>query len=99
MPERASAGIEAAGPAEGGETVEQYRASMRARFDEYMQERQARHDDMMRRQREQLEANMEQSRAKANRMPPQPYPYPGMPAYGPRYPAAFPGYRTPYWQQ
>ena len=71
---------------------------MRARFDEYMQERQAQLDADMRRQREQ-QAALERQRIEAPRYPVQPYPYPAMPAYGPRYPAAFPGYREPYWQQ
>jgi len=86
------------GPAYGGaDTVTAYRESMRARFEEYMKERQAQHEETMRRQREQHEAQMEQKRAEAGRN--RPYPFPAMPAYGPRYPAAFPGYRTPYWQQ
>ena len=72
--------------------------SIRARFDEYMKERQARLDADMRRQREQ-QAELERQRIEAPRYPVQPYPYPAMPAYGPRYPAAFPGYREPYWQQ
>jgi len=90
-----------ADPAYGGpDAMGAYRESMRARFDEYMRERQAQHEETMRRQREQHEAQMEQRRAQAGLNRPQPpYPYPAMPAYGPRYPAAFPGYRTPYWQQ
>lgn len=77
-----------------------YRESMRSRFDEYMQERQAQLEENARRQREKHEAAMEQSRS----MQPnwgrfQPPPYPAMPAYGPRYPTAYPDYRTPYWQQ
>ena len=77
-----------------------YRESMRSRFDEYMQERQAQLEENARRQREKHEAAMEQSRS----MQPnwgrfQPPPYPAMPTYGPRYPTAYPDYRTPYWQQ
>lgn len=101
-PEQAA--TETASPAQAGpDTMNAYRESMRARFDAYMQERQAQHEEALRRQREQREAQMAQmaqERAQANRNRPQPpYPYPAMPAYGPRYPAAFPGYRTPYWQQ
>lgn len=78
-----------------------YRENMRTRFDEYMQERQMQMEENARRQREQHEAAMEQNRAlRANRGPYAPYPYPAAPpSYGPRYPAAYPGYRTPYWQQ
>lgn len=80
--------------------VDTYRESMRSRFDEYMKERQAKRDEAMRLQREQREAALEQSRAQMNRNRFQPpFPYPPGPAYGPRYPGAFPGYRTPYWQQ
>jgi len=90
-----------AGPAYGGpDAMGTYRESMRTRFDEYMKERQAQYEEAMRRQREQHEAEMEQRRSQAGLNRPQPpYPYPAMPSYGPRYPAAFPGYRTPYWQQ
>ena len=77
-----------------------YRETMRSRFDKYMQERQAQLQDTARRQREQHEAEMERQRAlQAERTRIQPYAYPAMPPYGPRYPEAFPGYRTPYWQQ
>ncbi len=78
-----------------------YREAMRNRFDDYMKERQAKVEEAARLQREQHEANMEKSRAARpaqNRF--SPYPYPAAPpAYGPRYPSAYPGYRTPYWQQ
>lgn len=77
--------------------IEQYREAMRTRFDEYMKERQAQREEAMRLQREKREAAMEKSRAQFNRYPPPGYPT--GPGYGPRYPAAFPGYRTPYWQQ
>jgi hypothetical protein len=73
---------------------------MRERFDTYLQERQAQQREAIRRQREQHEANIEQGLGwapPANRFGPPPFR--GMPVYGPRYPAAFPGYRTPYWQQ
>jgi hypothetical protein len=78
-----------------------YRNSMRTRFDERMKERQAQMEQKARRQREQHEAAMEQNRLmRASRPPHPPYPYPAAPpSYGPRYPAAYPGYRTPYWQQ
>ena len=77
-----------------------YRESMRSRFDEYMQERQAQMEENARRQRQQHEAAMEQNRSmQPNWGRVQPPPYPAMPAYGPRYPTAYPGYRTPYWQQ
>ena len=78
-----------------------YRENMRTRFDEYMQERQLQLEENARRQREQHEAVMEKNRAlRTNRGPYPPYPYPAAPpSYGPRYPAAYPGYRTPYWQQ
>jgi hypothetical protein len=78
-----------------------YRNSMRTRFDEYMKERQAQMEEKARRQREKLEAAMEQNRSMRASRPPHPhYPYPAAPpSYGPRYPAAYPGYRTPYWQQ
>jgi len=78
-----------------------YRNSMRTRFDEYMKERQAQMEEKARRQREQIEAAMEQNRSmRANRPPHPPYPYSAAPpSYGPRYPAAYPGYRRPYWQQ
>jgi hypothetical protein len=78
-----------------------YRNSMRTRFDEYMKERQAQMEEKARRQREKLEAAMEQNRSMRAGRPPHPhYPYPAAPpSYGPRYPAAYPGYRTPYWQQ
>lgn len=79
----------------GSDAMTAYRESMRARFDEYMKER----EETIRRQREQHDATMEQNRAQASRNRFQPYPFPAMPAYGPRYPAAYPGYRTPYWQQ
>jgi hypothetical protein len=80
------------------EAMRAHQDAMRARFDEYMKERQAQLDADMRRQREQ-QAELERQRIEAPRYPVQPYPYPAMPAYGPRYPAAFPGYREPYWQQ
>ncbi len=81
------------------EAMSAYRQTMRSRFDEYMQERQAQLEESARLQREQQEAAMGRSRAEAPHPPLQPYPYPAMPPYGPRYPAAYPGYRTPYWQQ
>lgn len=83
------------------DSMSAYRDDMRARFDEYMQERQMLMEENARRQREQHEAAMEKNRAlRANRSPYPPYPYPAAPpSYGPRYPAAYPGYRTPYWQQ
>ncbi|MCP5300400.1 MAG: hypothetical protein H6959_06110 [Chromatiaceae bacterium] len=94
-----SAAAESGGHA-GSQTISAYREAMRSRFDEYMRERQAQHEETIRQQREQREAAIEQSRAQISRnRPPQPYPYPTAPGYGPRYPAAFPGYRTPYWQQ
>ena len=103
MPDATAAADDAgAAPPSGvdAEAMNAYRESMRARFDQYMQERQARHEENMRRQREQHEAAMEQGRTEAGRRFNAPYnPYPPMPGYGPRYPAAFPGYRTPYWQQ
>ena len=76
-----------------------YRESMRARFDEYMKERQAQQEEAIRRQREQHEAALEQNRTQMERNRAAPYPYPAAPGYGPRYPGAYPGYRTPYWQQ
>ncbi len=81
------------------EAMKAYQDSMRARFDGYMKERQAQLDADMQRQREQQQAALARKRIEAPRYPVQPYPYPAMPAYGPRYPAAFPGYREPYWQQ
>lgn len=81
------------------EAMSAYREAMRARFDEYMQERQAQLEESVRLQREQHEAATGRSRTEAPRPPIQPYPYPAMPPYGPRYPAAYPGYGTPYWQQ
>lgn len=84
--------------------MDDYRAKMRARFDSYMQERQAQVEETARRQREQHEANM--ARNRATRPAYGPYPgmgpgagYPAGPGYGPRYPGAFPGYGAPYWQQ
>ena len=80
------------------ETMRDYRETMRARFDEYMRERQAQIDEAARRQREQHEAALEQNRA-ARPQPPAYRPYPPMPPiYGPTYPGAFPGYGVPYWQ-
>jgi hypothetical protein len=70
---------------------------MRDRFEAYMQERQVQREAELQRQREQHESSMERNRAQISR-PAQP-PYPPVPGYGPRYPAAFPGYRVPYWQQ
>jgi hypothetical protein len=81
------------------EAMNAYREAMRARFDEYMRERQAQLEESVRLQREQHEAAIGRSRTEAPRQPIQPYPYPAMPPYGPRYPAAYPGYGTPYWQQ
>lgn len=91
----------AATAASSQDAMNEYRENMRARFDAYMQERQAKHEQTLQRQREQHEAAMEQQRARQNqRGPYQPFGFPPPPpAYGPRYPAAFPGYRTPYWQQ
>ena len=87
-------------PYAGSDAMTAYREAMRSRFDQYMNERQAQLQDAARRQREQHEAEMERQRAmQAERSRIQPPPYPAMPAYGPRYPEAFPGYRTPYWQQ
>jgi hypothetical protein len=91
----AAAGMENA----SSDAMNAYRDAMRERFDEYMQQRQAQLDENMRRQREQHQAAMERNRTEAPIYPAQPYAYPPVPAYGPRYPAAFPGYRTPYWQQ
>ena len=78
-----------------------YREKMRLRFEEYMAEHRVRVEEKARQQREQHEAAMQQNRAmRANRPGYAPYPYPpAPPSYGPRYPAAYPGYRTPYWQQ
>ena len=78
-----------------------YRDNMRSQFDQYMAERRAQMEENARLQREQHEAAMEKNRAmRANRPGFAPYPYPAAPpSYGPRYPAAYPGYRTPYWQQ
>lgn len=82
-----------------------YREQMRSRFDAYMQERQAQMEQMAQQQREQRESARVPSRPAPPMQPgaaparPMPYGYPNMPAYGPRYPSAYPGYRTPYWQQ
>ena len=90
----------------GSEAMSAYRETMRARFDEYMRERQAQFEENIRRHREQREVTLDQPPGRA--IPPtppspprmQPYGgYPPAPAYGPRYPSGFPGYRTPYWQQ
>jgi hypothetical protein len=86
------------GPA-GTEAMNAYREEMRRRFDSYMKERQAQMEEIARRQREQREAAMANPRQAPPAQRPMPYPYPNMPAYGPRYPSAYPGYRTPYWQQ
>ncbi len=81
------------------EAMNNYRETMRARFDEYMRERQAQIDENARRQREQHEAALEQNRAARPQIPAPYRPYPPMPpAYGPTYPGAFPGYGVPYWQ-
>lgn len=86
-------------------TMNAYREQMRSRFDAYMQERQAQMDQMAQQQREQRESARVPSRPVSPMQPgaaparPMPYGYPNMPAYGPRYPSAYPGYRTPYWQQ
>jgi hypothetical protein len=77
--------------------VSEYRDQMRDRFESYMQERQAQREAELQRQREQHESSIERNRAQMAR-PTQP-PYPSAQGYGPRYPAAFPGYRVPYWQQ
>lgn len=92
---------EAVAAGQSSDAMAAYRENMRTRFDEYMQERQMQMEENARRQREQHEAAMEKNRAlRANRGPYAPYPYPAAPpSYGPRYPAAYPGYRTPYWQQ
>jgi hypothetical protein len=86
----------------GQESTSGYREQMRTRFDEYMMERQAQLEEKARRQREQHEANMARNRAARPGFTQIPAPapaYPSGPTYGPRYPAAYPGYRTPYWQQ
>lgn len=89
----------------GNEAMSAYRESMRARFDEYMRERQEQFEENIRRHREQREVTLEQPPARVTPPTPpgpprmQPYAYPPAPAYGPRYPSGFPGYRTPYWQQ
>ena len=86
-------------------TMNAYREQMRSRFDAYMQERQAQMEQMAQQQREQRESARVPSRPVSPMQPgaaparPMPYGYPNMPAYGPRYPSAYPGYRTPYWQQ
>ena len=101
MPAAEPAEEPAPGNYASSETMQAYREAMRARFDEYMQERQAQHVENVRRQREQREALMDQQRNRpgvGNPYAP-PVPYPPAPGYGPRYPSAFPGYRTPYWQQ
>ena len=83
------------------DNMDSYRANMRTQFDEYMKQRQEQMEENARRQREQHQAEMEKRRAmRANRAPYAPYPFPAAPpSYGPRYPAQYPGYRTPYWQQ
>lgn len=85
----------------GTDAMEAYRENMRTQFDEYMKQRQEQMEENARRQREQHQAAMEQRRARrANRAPYPQYPYPAAPpSYGPRYPAAYPGYRAPYWEQ
>lgn len=86
----------------GQDAMSGYREQMRARFDDYMKERQAQIEEKARLQREQHEASMARNRAGRPGFTPLPAPtpsYPAGPAYGPRYPAAYPGYRTPYWQQ
>lgn len=83
-------------------TMNAYREEMRKRFDTYMQQRQTQMEELARQQREAAGANnrpappMQPSPVQPR---PTPYGYPNMPAYGPRYPSAYPGYRTPYWQQ
>ena len=80
------------------EAMRDYRETMRARFDEYMRERQTQIDETVRRQRERHEAAFEQNRAVRPQSPAyRPYP-PMPPVYGPAYPGAFPGYGVPYWQ-
>mgnify|MGYP001821696568 CR=1 FL=1 len=82
-----------------------YREEMRSRFDAYMKERQAQMETMAQQQREQRESAWGSNypvppmQPGAAPVPPMPYGYPNMPNYGPRYPSAYPGYRTPYWQQ
>ena len=88
-------------PTDAAATMENYRQEMRERFDAYMKERQAKMEEMTRRQRE--VATPPQPPTPPTAMPSRPAmpygAYPNMPPYGPRYPAAFPGYQTPYWQQ
>lgn len=88
-------------PYASSDAMAAYRESMRTRFDEYMKERQAQMEENAWRQRAQHEAAMEKNRSmRANRPGYAPYPYPAAPpSYGPRYPSAYPGYRSPYWQQ
>ena len=78
-----------------------YREAMRARFDDYMRQRQEQIEENARRQREQHQTAMEQQRpTRPTQGPWAPPHYPAMPpAYGPRYPYAYPGYGMPYWQQ
>lgn len=79
-------------------TMATYREQMRARFDDYLKERQAQQDETIRLQREQRENQM-QNRTwfqSGPRIPP--YPYPSARSYPPRYPSAPPAYRSPYWQ-
>ena len=79
-----------------------YREAMRARFDEFMRNRQAQYEGDLRRQREQMAAARQQNRSTQQPLPgdtSQPPPYPGMPVWAPPYPMAFPGYREPYSEQ
>jgi hypothetical protein len=86
--------------------MDAYRKEMRARFEAYMRERRAQMDAMTQQQDEGTAAPqrptappMQPGAGPAMRPGPGPYGYPNMPPYGPRYPSAFPGYQTPYWQR
>lgn len=87
-----------AGASSTADTMAGYREKMRARFDEFLRERQAQQDEVLRRQREQHEGRVTQHRPRFPSGPRVPvYPYPGSPAYGPRQPPGYPAYRSPYW--
>lgn len=89
------------GAASPTDAMADHRETMRERFDTYMKQRQAQIEEAARRQREAHESAIEQSRASrpTYRQPYRGYRHPPSPGFGPRYPAAFPGYRVPYWQQ
>jgi hypothetical protein len=75
---------------------------MRSRFDAFMRDRQAQYEEDLRRQREQMATARQQRRSTQQPLPGdtiRPPPYPGMPAWAPPYPMAFPGYREPYSEQ